>query len=140
MQSGSNHSAATTVAVARALIIEDEPHARRYLRDLLENEPHVDLVGESANGIDGVEQIRELSPDVVFLDIQMPGLDGFKMIDQIGETRLPLFVFVTGYSEYALKAFEIEAVDYLCKPFDKDRLLISVERTIRRLNSVVPGV
>lgn len=126
-------------APARVLIVEDEEHARRYLRELLEDEPQVEVVGESLNGVQGVEQIRELSPDIVFVDVQMPGLDGFEMIERIAGIRLPLFVFVTGYGEYALKAFEIEAVDYLSKPFDKERLSLAVERAVRRLNSAVPG-
>lgn len=137
MENGSKHHITTP---ARVLIIEDEAHARRYLRELLKDEPQLDIVGESSNGVQGVQQIRELSPDIVFVDIQMPGLDGFGMIDQIAGTRPPLFVFVTGYSEYAVRAFEIEAVDYLCKPFDKERLSISVERAIRRLNSTAPSV
>lgn len=121
----------------RVLIIEDEEHARRYLRELLESEPELDIVSESSNGLEGIQQIRELSPDIVFLDIQMPGLDGFGMIDQIDGPRPPLFIFVTGYSEYAVKAFEIEAVDYLCKPFDKERLSVAIDRALRRLNSTV---
>ena len=140
MRNGSQPNAATAGMMARVLIVEDEAHARHYLRELLEGEPYVEVVGESSNGVQGVQQIRELSPDIVFVDIQMPGLDGFGMIDRIAGTRSPLFVFVTGYSEYAVKAFEIEAVDYLCKPFDKERFSISVERAIRRLNSAVPSV
>ncbi len=138
MRNGSEANAATAGMAARVLIVEDEAHARHYLRELLEGEPHVEVVGESSNGVEGVQQIRELSPDIVFVDIQMPGLDGFGMIDQIAGP--PLFVFVTGYHEYAVKAFEIEAVDYLCKPFDRERLSISIERAIRRLNSTVPSV
>src|SRR5271170_8086787 len=118
MENGSKYNATTAATPARVLIVEDEAHARHYLRELLEGEPHVEVVGEGSNGVQGVQQIRELSPDIVFVDIQMPGLDGFGMIDQIARTQLPLFVFVTGYSEYAVRAFEIEAVDYLCKPFD----------------------
>ena len=110
----------------------------RDLRELLDDEPQVEVVGESSNGLQGIQQIRELAPDIVFVDVQMPGLDGFGMIDQTAGTRLPLFVFVTGYGEYAVKAFEIEAIDYLCKPFDKERLSLSVERAVRRLNSAVP--
>ena len=143
MQNGSKHgwmgengALATPV---RVLIVEDEEHGRRYLRELLEDEPQIEVVGESSNGVQGIQQIRELSPDIVFVDVQMPGLDGFGMIDQIDGTRLPLFVFVTGYVEYAVKAFEIEAVDYLCKPFDKERLSLSLERAARRLNSAVPS-
>jgi two-component system LytT family response regulator len=124
---------------ARVLIVEDEAHARHYLRELLEGEPLVEVVGESSNGVQGAQQIRELSPDIVFVDIQMPGLDGFGMIDRIAGPRPPLFVFVTSYSEYAVRAFEIEAVDYLCKPFDKERLSTSIERAIRRLNSAAPS-
>jgi two-component system LytT family response regulator len=75
-----------------------------------------------------------MSPDLVFLDIQMPGIDGFEMVDRIGTETVPMFIFVTGYSEYAVRAFEIEAVDYLCKPFDKERLSVSLERAARRLD------
>jgi two-component system LytT family response regulator len=144
MQNGSKHGATgqngpLTAALARVLIVEDEEHARLYLRELLEDEPQIEVVGESSDGVEGVQQIRQLSPDIVFVDVQMPGLDGFGMIDQIAGTQLPLFVFVTGYGEYAVKAFEIEAVDYLCKPFDKERLSLSVERALRRLNSAVPN-
>jgi two-component system, LytTR family, response regulator len=139
MRNGSEPCFATTGMAARVLIVEDEAHARHYLRELLEGEPNVEVVGESSNGVQGAQQIRELSPDIVFVDIQMPGLDGFGMIDQLAGSRPPLFVFVTGYSEYAVRAFEIEAVDYLCKPFDKDRLSTSIERAIRRLNSAVPS-
>ena len=139
MRNGSEPCFATTGMAARVLIVEDEAHARHYLRELLEGEPNVEVVGESSNGVQGAQQIRELSPDIVFVDIQMPGLDGFGMIDQLAGSRPPLFVFVTGYSEYAVRAFEIEAVDYLCKPFDKERLATSIERAIRRLNSAVPS-
>src|SRR5271168_890104 len=139
MRKGSESSAATAGMTARVLIVEDEAHARHYLRELLEGETHVEVVGESSNGVQGVQQIRELSPDIVFVDIQMPGLDGFGMIDQIAGARPPLFIFLTRYSDYAVRAFEIEAVDYLCKPFDKERLSTSIERAIRRLNSAAPG-
>src|ERR1700733_10572714 len=139
MRNGSEPRSATAGTAARVLIVEDEAHARHYLRELLEGEPHVEVVGESSNGVHGAQQIRELSPDIVFVDIQMPGLDGFGMIDRIAGSRPPLFVFVTSYSEYAVRAFEIEAVDYLCKPFDKERLSTSIERAIRRLNSAAPS-
>jgi two-component system, LytTR family, response regulator len=124
----------TTHTRLRALIVDDEPHSRRYLCELLESESDVDVVGEGSSGAEGIEQIRKLSPDVVFLDIQMPDLDGFEMVERLELTKMPLFIFVTGYSEYAVKAFEIEAVDYLCKPIDKERLSISLERTIRRMS------
>src|SRR5271156_5337836 len=123
----------------RTLIIDDEPPARRYLRELLGGEKDVVVAGEAASGVEGVDLIQKLSPDIAFLDIQMPGVGGFEMIEQVEIEKRPVFIFVTGYSEYAVKAFEIEAVDYLCKPFDKERLSISIERAIRRLNSAVPS-
>src|SRR5580658_3541968 len=119
----------------RALIIDDEPHARRYLRELLGGEKDVVIAGEAESGVEGVDLIRKLTPDIAFLDIQMPGLGGFEMIQQVEIERRPIFIFVTGYSEYAVKAFEVEAVDYLCKPFDKERLSISLERAVRRLGA-----
>jgi two-component system, LytTR family, response regulator len=115
----------------RVLLIDDEPPARSYLRELLRGETDINILGEAASGMEGLNLIRELSPDLVFLDIQMPGMDGFEMLGQV-EHR-PMFIFVTGYSEHAVRAFEIEAVDYLCKPFDKERLTISLERAVRRL-------
>src|SRR5271155_1120776 len=139
MRNGIEPSSATVGMAARVLIVEDEAHARHYLRELLEGEPQVEVVGESSNGVQGAQQIRELSPDIVFVDIQMPGLDGFGMIDRIAGSRPPLFVFVTSSSEYAVRSFETEAVDYLCKPFDKERLSTAIERAIRRLNSAAPS-
>jgi len=117
----------------RTLIIDDEPHARRYLRELLGGEKDVVVAGEAASGVEGVDLIRKLTPDIAFLDIQMPGLGGFEMIQQVEIEKRPIFIFVTGYSEYAVKAFEVEAVDYLCKPFGKERLSLSLERAMRRL-------
>jgi two-component system, LytTR family, response regulator len=126
---------ATQVAPLRVLIVDDEPHARSYLRELLADETDFAIVGEAASGAQGLDLVRELSPNLVFLDIQMPGLNGFEMVDGVGAETAPMFIFVTGYSEYAVKAFEIEAVDYLCKPFDKERLSISLERAAWRFNA-----
>jgi two-component system, LytTR family, response regulator len=126
---------ATQVVPMRALIVDDESHARSYLRELLANETDFTIVGEAASGTEGLDLVRELSPHLVFLDVQMPGLDGFGMVDRVETETAPVFIFVTGYSEYAVRAFEIEAVDYLCKPFDKERLSIALERAARRLNA-----
>jgi two-component system LytT family response regulator len=120
-------------APVRTLIVEDEPHARHYLRELLASEPEVAIVGQAASGAEGADLIRKVSPDLVFLDIQMPDLTGFDLIAEIGVEKMPAFVFVTAYSEFAVRAFEVEAVDYLCKPFDRDRLAASLERAMRRL-------
>jgi two-component system LytT family response regulator len=126
---------ATQIVPMRALIVDDEPHARRYLQELLGNETEVTVVGEAATGTEGLDLLRELSPDLVFLDIQMPGLDGFGMVEGVAAETSPMFIFVTGYSEYAVRAFEIEAVDYLCKPFDKERLSIALERAARHFHA-----
>jgi two-component system LytT family response regulator len=119
----------------RTIIVEDEPHARHYLRELLADEAGVAIVGEGSSGGEGANLIRSLSPDLVFLDIQMPELSGFDLIAEIGVEKMPAFIFVTAYSEYAVRAFEVEAVDYLCKPFDRDRLSVSLERAIRHVRS-----
>lgn len=119
----------------RTLIVEDEPHARHYLRELLAGEQEVAIVGEAASGTEGANLIRKVSPDLVFLDIQMPDLSGFDLIAEVGVDKMPAFVFVTAYSEFAVRAFEVEAVDYLCKPFDRERLSASLERALRRLDS-----
>jgi two-component system, LytTR family, response regulator len=115
------------------LIVDDEAHARRYIRELLTDESQISIVGEAAGGSEALELIRSCKPELVFLDIQMPEFDGFALHDRIAAGVLPAFVFVTAYSEYAAKAFEIEAVDYLCKPFDKERLSLAVDRVARRL-------
>jgi two-component system LytT family response regulator len=124
---------ATPPEIARAIIVEDEPHARRYLRELLADQKEVAIVGEAANAAEGSDLIHKLSPDLVFLDIQMPDLSGFDLIAEIGVEQMPILIFVTAYSEYAVRAFEVEAVDYLCKPFDRDRLSAAVERALRHL-------
>ncbi len=119
----------------RALLIEDELHARRYLRELLSQEQGIAIVGEAATGTQGIDLIRALSPELVFLDVQMPELDGFSMVERLGSDHMPAFIFVTAYPEYAVRAFEIEAVDYLCKPFDRQRLSTAVQRARRHLQT-----
>jgi len=101
----------------RAAIVDDEPPARRKVRDLLAREADVEVVGEAASGPEAVELIRSVRPDLVFLDVQMPGLDGFGVIEAVGVESMPLVVFVTAYDEHALRAFEVHAFDYLLKPF-----------------------
>jgi two-component system, LytTR family, response regulator len=105
----------------RALVIDDEPLARAHIRSLLAADPEVDIVAECGNGRDAVRAVRELEPDLVFLDIQMPELDGFEVVQAIGVDRMPVVVFVTAFDEYALRAFQVHALDYLLKPVDRGR-------------------
>ena len=106
----------------RTLIVDDEALARRRLRRLLEAERDVEVVGEAASGDDAVEAIRELEPDLLFLDVQMPEMDGFGVIQAVGVEKLPAVIFVTAFDQYAVRAFEVQALDYLLKPFDAERL------------------
>ena len=97
----------------RVLVVADEPLARERLRTLLQEEPGFEVVGEASDGTAGAESIMALAPDLVFLDVQMPGADGFDIIDAIGPEKMPFVVFCTAYDRYALKAFDVHAVDYL---------------------------
>jgi two-component system LytT family response regulator len=112
----------------RTLIVDDEPLARQRLRRLLEADPDVAVVGESGDGRQAVTDLRELRPDLVFLDVQMPVLDGFGVLEALAGTALPVVIFVTAYDRYALKAFEVHALDYLLKPFDKARFAAALDR------------
>jgi two-component system LytT family response regulator len=109
------------VTKIRALVVDDEPLARERVLSLLQQEADVEVVGECSDGTQAVSAIQEQSPDLVFLDVQMPGCDGFQVIRHVGADRMPTVVFVTAYDEYALQAFEVHALDYLLKPFGKDR-------------------
>jgi len=113
-----------------AVIVDDEQLARDELAYLLKNTGDVDVVAQGKNGVEGVNLIREHSPDMVFLDVQMPGLDGFGVIKKLLDKKVPLpkIVFATAYDQYAVKAFEVNAVDYLLKPFDKKRVAQSVQK------------
>jgi two-component system LytT family response regulator/two-component system response regulator LytT len=118
-----------------ALIIDDEPLARQELQYLLERAGGVDVLALGTNGIEAVELIRTHKPDVVFLDVQMPGLDGFGVLKKLLDRRVPLpqVVFATAYNQYAVRAFEVNAVDYLLKPFDRKRVLQTIEKAQSRL-------
>src|SRR6185295_414215 len=105
----------------KTIIVDDEPPARRNLRALLKPAADIDLVKECGNGRDAVEYIRALEPDLVFLDVQMPEMNGFEVLEQLSGQPLPVIIFVTAYDRYALKAFEVSALDYLLKPFDDAR-------------------
>jgi two-component system LytT family response regulator len=116
----------------RILVVDDEPLARRRLRRMLAAEPDVLVVGECGSGSEAVRAIADHSPDVALLDIQMPGADGFEVLDHIGPAVLPLVVFVTAYDEYALRAIEAAALDYLLKPVRRARLRTALQRARER--------
>jgi two-component system response regulator LytT len=119
----------------RALIIDDEPLARQELQYLLERAGGVDVLAQGTNGIEAVELIRAHKPDLVFLDVQMPGLDGFGVLKKLLDRKVPLpqVVFATAFNQYAVRAFEVNAVDYLLKPFDRKRVMQTIEKAQARL-------
>lgn len=117
----------------RVVIVDDEPPARAKLRRLLAAEPDVEIVGEATNGEEAVDLIARLRPEVVFLDVQMPRLDGFGVIARVGLDAMPFTIFVTAYDEHALRAFEVQALDYLLKPYAPERLQAVVARARREL-------
>jgi two-component system response regulator LytT len=118
-----------------AVIIDDEPLGRQELQYLLEGAGGVQVLAQGSNGIEAVELIRSHHPDIVFLDVQMPGLDGFAVLKKLldGKMPMPQVVFATAYDRYAVRAFEVDAVDYLLKPFDKKRVMQTIEKARARL-------
>ena len=123
-----------------ALVVDDEPIARHAVLRLLREDPDIVLAGECGDGASAVQAIRDLSPDLVFLDIQMPAMTGLDVVTTIGAARMPATVFVTAYEQYAVRAFEANAVDYLVKPFGRDRFVETLRRAKARLGSgSVPG-
>ena len=117
----------------RCVIVDDEPHARQLLRSFLSAHSDMEVVAEYGDGIAAVDGLRASRPDVAFLDIQMPELDGFGVVEVLGANALPLIVFVTAFDQHAVRAFDVNAVDYILKPFDQDRLDASVARLRARL-------
>lgn len=118
----------------RALIIDDEPYAREELRYILEKTDELEIIAEGANAVDGVRLINELRPDVIFLDIDMPVLNGFEMLSMVDRSLMPYVIFVTAYDQYALKAFEEKALDYILKPVEPERLAKTLDRVIKTLS------
>jgi two-component system, LytTR family, response regulator len=112
----------------RALIVDDEPLARGRIREYLGEADDVEIVGECRTGEQAVEMIGKEEPDLVFLDVQMPGFDGFEVVEAIGTEQMPVTIFVTAFDQYALRAFEAHALDYLLKPFDAERFRQTLER------------
>ena len=123
----------------RTLIVDDEPLARERLRKLLEAEADVEIIGECGDGREAAAAILRDQPDLVFLDIQMPELDGFGVVETIRTARTPEIVFVTAFNQHALRAFEVHALDYLLKPFDRERFRLALERARTRLAQARSG-
>jgi two-component system LytT family response regulator len=121
------------MAELRVLVVDDEPLVRDGIRALLEREPQVRMLGEARNGVEALERIRELRPDLVLLDVQMPGMDGLAVVAALEPEERPEIVFVTAHGEYAIQAFDLHAVDYLLKPFDAERFATSLRRARARM-------
>lgn len=135
LSAGSYTQRLATTTTITALIIDDEQLAREELKYLLDTTGSVDVLAEGANGVEAVELIREYQPDVVFLDVQMPGLDGFAVLKKLLEhhDRLPQIIFATAFDQYAVRAFDVNAIDYLLKPFDKNRVMQALDRARLRV-------
>jgi two-component system LytT family response regulator len=117
----------------RALIVDDEPLARRNIRVLLEDDPEIELIAECGSGAEALKVIQRQAPDLLFLDIQMPEMSGFEVLERIEAAQIPAIVFVTAFDQYAIKAFEVHALDYLLKPFDDARF----EKSLRQAKSQI---
>lgn len=122
-----------------AIIVDDEPHAREALQSALKKHTEVDLLACCVNGLEAVKAVNELQPQLIFLDVQMPKLDGFDVLELLGPT-MPAVVFVTAFDEYAVRAFEANAIDYLLKPLDPKRLHEALNRVQNKLGSKQSGV
>jgi two-component system, LytTR family, response regulator len=123
----------------RAAIVDDEPLARRRIRNLLKGERDVEVIAESANGKEAIESLEESPPDLLFLDVQMPEIDGFDVLQAIGVGRVPAVIFVTAFDQFALRAFEAHALDYLLKPFDDERFEAALQRARERIRQQQGG-
>ncbi len=115
----------------KAVIIDDEQLARELINNYLKDIPEVEIIGECSNGFEGIKTIQELKPDLIFLDIQMPKLNGFEMLEILDE--IPEVIFITAHNQFAIKAFEMNAVDYLLKPYSADRLIFAVQKALEKI-------
>ena len=122
-----------TTSTIRTLIVDDEPLARKGIRVWLKSEHDIDIIGEATDGEEAVESIQKLKPDLLFLDVRMPGLDGFEVLERVAGAHMPLTIFVTAYDSHAIRAFEVNAVDYLLKPISQARLREALHRVRHEL-------
>ncbi len=133
------HARAVSAGRFRAVIADDEPLARGWVRRQLEGASEIEVVGEAGDGFQAMLAIDELSPDLVFLDVQMPGVDGFGVLEMLEGRPSPEVVFITAFDRYAVKAFDVNAVDYLMKPFSRTRFKTALERALARLQKRAEG-
>ncbi|RNC83794.1 MAG: DNA-binding response regulator [Balneola sp.] len=119
----------------RTIIIDDEEHARNRLKYMLSQEQGLQVTEVCRNGIEAIEAIESIKPDLIFLDIEMPELNGFDVLTNLSGSSMPMVIFVTAFSEYAVKAFEVNALDYIHKPFDKERLSLALDKVRERIKS-----
>lgn len=123
----------------RVLLVDDEPLARAMLREMLSDDQDVEIVGECVNGREAVEAINTTTPDLLFLDVQMPEVGGFEVLKALGNEQIPYVIFVTAYDQYAVRAFEVHALDYLLKPFDRERFDLSWQRAKAQILQIRDG-
>jgi two-component system, LytTR family, response regulator len=121
----------------RTLVVDDEPLARSNILALLERDPEIEVVGQSGGGADALDDIKRLSPDLVFLDVEMPECDGFDVLEMLGSAAQPIVIFVTAYDTYAIAAFDAGALDYILKPFDDERFGLALTRAKERIRAAV---
>jgi two-component system LytT family response regulator len=124
----------------RAIIVDDEPLGRERIRTLLREDADVDVVGEAADGRQAIAAVERLRPDLLFLDVQMPEMDGFAVLDAIADKHMPAIIFVTAYDRYAVQAFEVHALDYLLKAFDRERFESAVARAKEEIRRSREGI
>ena len=135
---GNIHRATATKKI-KTLIVDDEPLARERLAALLGGEADIEVVGQARDGEEAVTAIQDHSPQLVFLDVQMPHMNGFDVIEAVGQDRMPLVIFVTAYDQHALKAFQVRALDYILKPFDRERFTDALQRARRQIEREETG-
>jgi two-component system LytT family response regulator len=122
----------------RAIVVDDEPPARQWIGGLLRQDPEIEVVDECGDGSEALESIERLSPDLVLLDIEMPGMGGFELVEMMSSSSSPAFVFVTAFDQYAVRAFDVKAADYLLKPVDPERLRQAVRRAVSQIERDAP--
>jgi two-component system LytT family response regulator len=131
--------ATTTTTTIKVLLVDDEPLARRVISEMLKDDAEVEIIGECINGQEALEKIRAHAPDLLFLDVQMPLMSGFELLEALASEKMPHVIFVTAYDQYAVRAFDVHAVDYLLKPFDNERFATALARAKEHIRAERKG-